>query len=177
MKYFTRELLARLSSEDDAVVRAAEAEWEQANERYEARLREIEPALPQSIRELNDLLLHDALVWSIARRGQQLLLILRKDVPPQDLVVLTYTLADEPRLDPEALPPEQRLQVVDFQYDELDVEEKDGQKIYTQSILFGHGWEMALRFSDVEVTVAEPLYPAPGTTLVLAPTSVLPQSA
>src|SRR5206468_3112669 len=103
--------------------------------------------------------------------------VLRKDIPPQDLVVLTYTLLEEPRLDPEALPPERRLQVLDFQYDEFDVTTLDGQQVYSQSIMFGNGWEMALRFRDVQVTLAEPLYPAAGTLLIPAPTGALPQSA
>ena len=51
--------------------------------------------------------------------------------------------------------PEDRLQVMDFQYDEFDlVREVGGSKVYVQSIVFGNGWEMTLRFTDVRVTLA-----------------------
>lgn len=177
MKFFTRDLIERCGSTDDAVARAAEQEWEAANERYEDHLRAIEPALPEHIREFHNLLLHDALVWSIARQGNKLILVLRKDIPPRNLVILTYTLTEDPVIDPQALPPEHRLKVMDFQYDEFDAIRRGDRVTYAQSILFGNGWEMTLRFSDVEVTQAEPLYPFPGTMLVPAPTSILPQSA
>src|SRR5262249_41510487 len=155
---------------------AAEREWELANERYETRQQEIEPLLPAHVREFNHLLLHDALVLSIGRAGSLLIMVLRKDIPPQELVEIRYTLLEAPHFDPAALPAEQRLQVLDFQYDEFDVETRDGTLVYSQSIVFGNGWELDLRFRDVQVTLAEPLYPAAGTLLVPT-TRVLPQPA
>src|SRR5262249_47053576 len=133
MKFFTPDLIQRLNSADAALAHAAQEEWENAVQRYEEYYKSIEPGLPQHIREFNNLLLHDAIVWSIVRRGNQLMMSLRKDVPPQDVVILTYFLTDEPLLDKEVLPPGQRSPVMDFLYDEFELlPEKD----YSQSILF-----------------------------------------
>src|SRR5713101_8057348 len=101
MKYFTPDLIERFGSPDDAVATAADAEWETLNEQYQRHLRHIELELPPHIREFSHLLLHDAQVRSIARRGNQLIMVLLKDVPPRDLVMLTYTLVDEPYIDRE----------------------------------------------------------------------------
>jgi hypothetical protein len=177
MIYFTRDLVRRLGSDDDSVVNAAHQEWEEANERYETHLRAIEPELPLQVREFNDLLLHDAVVSSIAREGDKLIMVLQKDIPPRDTVILTYTVTEDPAIDPEALPAEDRLKVMDFQYDELDLVRSGENRIYVQRIVFGNGWEMTLRFTDVRVTLAQALYPFPGTMLVPTPTSALAHSA
>ncbi|HKI31515.1 MAG TPA: DUF4085 family protein [Gemmataceae bacterium] len=177
MNYFTRDLVRRLSSDDDSVVNAAHREWEEANERYERHLRTIEPELPPHVREFNDLLLHDAVVSNIAREGDKLIMVLQKDIPPRDTVILTYSLIEDPVIDPEALPAEDRLKVMDFQYDEFDLVRAGENKVYAQGIVFGNGWEMTLRFTDVRVTLAQALYPFPGTMLVPTATSVLAQSA
>src|SRR5262249_21370660 len=145
MKYFTPDLIERFGSPDDAVARAADAEWESLGEQYEQHLRDIEPGLPNHIREFTNLLLHDARVWSIARKGNQLFMVLKKDIPPRDLVILTYTMTKEPYLDPKALPASERSPVIDFLYDEFDLIRTGEQKQYTQWILFGNGWEMRLR--------------------------------
>ena len=87
------------------MINAAHREWEEANERDEAHLRKIEPELPPHVREFNDLLLHDAVVSSIAREGNQLIMVLQKDIPPRDTAILTYRLTEDPVIDPEALCP------------------------------------------------------------------------
>jgi hypothetical protein len=141
------------------VVNAAEAEWDRRLEVYEAELRTLEPKLPEHIREFNNLLLHDARVDSMARRDGQLILVLLKDIPPRDLVIVTYDLADEPTIDTEALPREVRSEVMDFDYDEFGVVSEEGQTLCTQSILFSNGWEVRLRFRDVRFILAKPLFP------------------
>jgi hypothetical protein len=70
MKYFTRELHERYGSEDDAVAAAADAEWEAVLDRYESYLQSIQSELPEHIRQFNQLLLHDAVVWSSPARGR-----------------------------------------------------------------------------------------------------------
>src|SRR5438132_9865325 len=104
MKYFTAELMARLGSPDDAVANAAAAEWDQILERYEHRLQQIRAEMPQHDREYNDLLLHDADILSIARRGDQFIVVLRKDITPRDVLILTYTLTAEPLINMNSLP-------------------------------------------------------------------------
>src|SRR6266849_562695 len=51
MKYFTPELMARIGSPDDAVAKAAAAEWDQSLERYEQRLEQIRAEMPPHVRE------------------------------------------------------------------------------------------------------------------------------
>jgi Protein of unknown function (DUF4085) len=169
MNYFTPALLERFGSLDPAIAAAGEAEFETAHQRYEEHLRRIEPDLSQHVKEFNDLLLHDARVLSIARPGDELVMVLRQDVPPRDLVLLTYSLIGEPVIDREALPENHRSEVMDFLYDELDVVHEDGRVTFAQSILFGNGWEMRLRFSDVRVALAASIYPLPEATLVGSP--------
>jgi hypothetical protein len=171
MKHFTRDLIERYGSPDDAVARAADAEWEGVLERYEQGLQAIEAELPEHIRGFTQLRLHGALVLSVARQGEKLILVLRKDVPPRDVVILTYTLAAEPVIDRDALSPDRRTSTMEFLYDEFELIGEQGRPCYAQSILFGNGWEMSLRFSDVQVSLGEPVYPPPGVTFVPAPTA------
>jgi hypothetical protein len=158
MKYFTPELLGRLGSSDEATFKIADTEWDRRLEAYEQHLGLLEPSLPKHIREFNDLLLHDARVHGIARQGNQFIVILRKDVPPCDLVLLTYTLNAEPRIDRQALPPEERSPVMDYLYNEFDMVRDGPTTCYTEDILFSNGWEIGLSFRDVQVTLAQTLY-------------------
>jgi hypothetical protein len=175
MKYFTRDLYRRCRSTDETVLNAACEEWEQANEAYERQLAAIEPEFPPHLREFAELLLHDAKVQSIARQGNQLILVLHKDIPPRDLVILNYELEGEPIVEPFAGAPADWSRPTTFDFDELDMERDEVGKIYGQSIVFGNGWLMRLRFRDVHVTVAQSMYPA--TVSSLLPTFALPQSA
>ena len=159
MNYFTPELMEQLGSPTLAVARAADQEWDRRLEQYEEHLRRLGPELPEHIREFNGLLLHDVRVHEIARNGEQLLIVLRKDVPPRDLILLTYTLAAEPFIDREALPALERSPAMAFLYDEFDVQCEEDNVSYTQNILFSNGWELRLRFRDVQYKVAEVLYP------------------
>jgi hypothetical protein len=163
MKYFTPELIARLGSTDDDVADAADAEWDQVLERYEQHLQAFRGTLPEYVREFEDLLLHDAEVCCFARRGDQLFLVLHKDIPPRDIVLLTYTLTAEPLIDLEALPVMHPGPVMKFLYDEFDALCQGSHFVYTQSILFTNGWEVTLRFSDVRVILAQPVGPLIGT--------------
>jgi hypothetical protein len=177
MKYFTRDLIERYGSQDEAIARAAEAEWEAALARYESYLQAIASDLPEHIRQFNDLLLHDAVIWSIARQGDKLLMVMRKDIPPRDVVLLSYTLIGEPVIDREALSPESRGTVMDYQYDEFDLVQEGTGKSYAQTIVFGNGYSISLRFSDVQATVAQPLYSLPDTLLVPGSTALAAKSA
>jgi hypothetical protein len=177
MKYFTPELIEQLNSPERAIANAADAEWDRRLEEYEAHLQRLAPKLPEHLREFNQLLLHDARVREIARSGEQFLMILRKDIPPCNLVILTYLLLEDPSVDREALPPAGRSPVMDFLYDEFDLEHVEGQQAYRQSILFSNGWEIRLRFRDVRVILAEPIFPAPRPEQTSTPTDLISQSA
>jgi hypothetical protein len=162
VRYFTPDLIALLNSTDAAVADEADAEWDRRLEAYEQELRKIEPELPAHVRAFSTLLLHDARVYSLAQQGDQLILVLHKDIPPRDLVIITYTLAGDPEINKEALPAEMRSGVMNFDYDELGITREGGQTLYTQSILFSNGWEILLRFRDVQVVLADPLFASPG---------------
>jgi hypothetical protein len=177
MKYFTPSLIERYGSLDTSVADAADAEWEDALARYDSYLQGLDPELPQHIREFSRLLLHGAIVWSIARQRDKLIMVMRKDVPPQDTVILAYTLVGEPVINKEALSPEHRASVMAYQYDEFERIEEGGQEFYSQSIILANGWEMSLRFSDVQVTLAEPVYPLGNTMFVPVPVPVAAKSA
>jgi hypothetical protein len=171
MKYFTPDLICRFGSEDDVIADAADAEWDEQMERYDRHLERIAPHLTPSVRAYNELLLHDAVVQSMSRHGDRLVMVLRKDIPPRDVVIATYSLAGEPAINKEALPPEHHCSPMQFLYDELDVTEEGGERVFTQSIIFSNGWEMQLRFRDVEVTLAEPIYPVPAAVPATASVS------
>ncbi len=162
MKFFTRELYERTQSEDEAILDASEEEWESALRAYEKHLQGIEPELPVHIREFQELLLHDAVVQSIGREDNRLILILRKDIPPRDLVILSYDLESEPVLETFARHPRDWARTTDFNFDEFDVIRNSGGSLYTQEIVFGNGWLLRLRFRDVRLTRAAPLFPIEG---------------
>ena len=171
MKFFTRDLYERGQSTDDDIVDAAEDEWEIANQRYEEHLRAIEPGLPPHVRAFNDLLLHDAQVELIARQGSRLMITLHKDIPPRDLVMLTYELIGEPTLEAFARDLRDWSGTAQFNFDEFDVVQCAGETVYNQEIVFNNGWLLRLRFRDVHATLPNPLYLAhqPGPALVAAP--------
>ena len=170
MKYFTPDLIARLDAPEAAVADAADAEWDRRLEEYEERLSRWMPKLPEHMRAFNELLLHDARVSSMGQYGDRFVLVLLKGIPPRDLVTLTYTLAEAPAIDKEALPPGLRSPVMDYQYNEFAVVRDGDDPLYEESILFGNGWEVRLRFGDINVSIGEPIYAAPAqeTSAVLA---------
>ncbi len=174
MRYFTRDLYRRCRSTDEAVLNAACEEWEQANEAYERHLATVEPEFPPHLREFAAVLLHDAKVQSIARRGNQLILVLHKDIPPRDLVLLCYELVGEPVVEPFADAPTDWTRPTTFQFDELDIVREEEGKLHSQSIVFSNGWLMRLRFRDVRVTVAQSVYPM--ATSGSLPAFALPQT-
>ena len=161
MKYFTPELYTRLQDSGTAAMDAADAAWEAAEEQYEQHLQRLAPALAPVLRVFDDLLLHDATVSSMSRRGDQLVIVLHTDARPREVVTLTYTLTGEPILDRKALPPEVRSGVMQYQYDEFDVIQTDSGTEYSHAILFSNGWEARVPFRHVEVVRAEPLYLLP----------------
>jgi hypothetical protein len=161
MRYLTPELFARLQNFDPVTMDAADTDWDEAEQQYERRLHELGPAIAPVLKRFEGVLLHDATVWGISRHDNQFVIVLHKDVPPRDVVTLTYTLAAEPRLIQDALPPQLCSRVMRFEHDEFDVVTESGQPYYTHSILFSNGWEIRLPFRDVQVTLAQPIYPWP----------------
>lgn len=175
MRYFTPDLYRRCRSTDEAVLSAACEEWERANEAYERHLAAIESTFSSELRAFAGLLLHDAKVQSIARQDDLLVMVLEKDIPPRDLVILCYDLDGEPVIEPFTDAATDWRLPTTFQFDELDVLNEPKSHLYTQSIVFGNGWLMRLRFHDVGMTVAKPMRPAAGSDSL--PSQTVPRSA
>jgi hypothetical protein len=175
MKFFTPGLYDRCRSSDETILNAACEDWERANEAYERHLQTIEADFPPHIREFAGLLLHDAKVQSIGRQGKELIMVLHKDIPPRELVVLRYDLESDPVVAPFAGNSVPWERPTDFQFDELDVVHESGRALYLETIVFGNGWRMDLRFRDVQVTVAQPIYPSSTESVIPAlPTTPTP---
>ncbi|HEV3259333.1 MAG TPA: hypothetical protein VG013_20875 [Gemmataceae bacterium] len=169
MKYFTPQLYERLQNADPAVMDAVDADWEAASARYEQRRLVVGAALAPVLTRFEGILLHDATVLGISRRGAEFSILLLKDLPPWDLVTLTYTLTDEPYIDKNAVSSAHQSGVMQFEYDEFDVIEERGRNHCTHSILFSNGWEIRLRFRDVQVSLAQPVYPLPSVRFPAPP--------
>ena len=159
MRFFTRELFERRQSEDDVVLEASEEEWECALDAYDRHLQAMAERLPAHIRQFQELLLHDALVLSMGRQGNRLIMILRQDIPPRDLVIVSYDLEGEPVLEKFSRKVRDWSRPTDFNFDELDIIDQNGQTLYLQEIVFGNGWLLRLPFRVVNVTRAAPVYP------------------
>jgi len=160
MKYFTPELLLRFSSSDDDVFARAHYEWEQAIQRYRRRLVKIEDALPpgwQRWREEN-VCLQDAQVLSMGRQGESFVMVLQPQSPSRSLVLLTFTLDEEPVLDKTALPAPQDPGPVTWMYEEFDV---DRRHQCWFEVLLSNGWAVRFRFRDFQLLIAERLLPGP----------------
>lgn len=175
MRFFTRDLYRRCRSSDEAVLDVACEEWEAANEAYERHLKALTSEFPPSVRQLASLLLHDAKVQAIARQDALLILVLQKEIPPRELIILCYDLDDEPIIEPFAETPRDWTQPTTFDFDELDIVKDAKGTRYLQSLVFGNGWLMRLPFHDVGMSVAQTMYPTsiPGIPLGVA----VPQSA
>src|SRR5690348_3281122 len=158
MKFFTPELFIQLQASDlDAADRADHA-WESALSRYGRRLYRIRLALPRAVRRLvQDLVLHDADVLTLARENGRFVIVLRLSAPPCRTVILTYRLAGDPKIDSAALPPTFCSTQAKWLYDELDI--VAGKKQYRHSILLSNGWELRLPFRDLSIFEADGLLP------------------
>jgi hypothetical protein len=64
MRFFTPELYLRFNSPNRDEALRADAEWEEAVDRYERRLGEFKERLPSQVEQLADLCLHDAEILS-----------------------------------------------------------------------------------------------------------------
>jgi hypothetical protein len=179
MKRFTPDLMARFGSDDPAVWKPAETEWDDRAERYREYLDSIRPALPAGLRHIEDsYYLHDAIVRGMGQREHLFLIVLQLDTEPHLLVNIMYDLVGLPAIDRAALPVSLRTrgEHVEWLYDEI--EEVSGvSTIWSQSILFSNGWEVCLQFRDVRVEEAQALIPAPHTDEAAPMSPSVPQSA
>lgn len=169
MNFFTQALYHRTQSDDEDIADIASEEWELTNERYEEHLRALAPQMPPGVCELNALLLHDARLQELAQQDDRLLMVLHKDIPPRDVVLLTYDLVAQPAFEPFAPVPRVWSQPTLFQFDEISATQQDAATIWEQAIVFANGWLLRLRFRDVRVELARPLeFPGEGVRALAA---------
>jgi hypothetical protein len=162
MKYFTPDLYVRLQDRESEAMDTADAAWEDAAQRYDGYLQTILPELPPPVRQLLEgYYLHDAEVLSAGRQGDCFVIVLQLDVPPNDLLSITYTLTAEPLIDRSALPAEYRSPRMTWQYEELEVCGSGEARHCRQGILFSNGWEIQVSFREVRLVSVQPIYPCP----------------
>jgi hypothetical protein len=165
MKYFTPELYARGNSPDETVVAGIEEAWEQALRRYARRWRKIRDNFPEGVRRLDEdrVCLHDAELLHVVRQGQSLLLILETAAPAHNLVILTFTLADEFQFLTDALPEDVRGPRAYWLYEEFDL---DRHKRCWFEVFFTNGWALKLCFTEFEFLIGRAIHPGANGRIV-----------
>jgi hypothetical protein len=164
MNHFTRERYLALQDRDNDAMDAADAAWEEAVARYQAYLQTVRPEMPESVRELLDgFYLHDARVLSIGRRGETFVISLQLDVPPNELLTITYHLAGAPDIKQELFPWATGAAAPEWLYEEIELVRQGDRSHFVHSILFSNGWEVRLPFREVGLATAYPTFPYPRT--------------
>jgi hypothetical protein len=188
MQYFTPELVVRLQNLQD---HAALQEWERAAERYASALQQVLPQFPAALRKFAaEAILHDGEVLSISQSRDNLSITLQPELEEGHLLVLTYTLVEDARLNTSVFAEQYRTEYSAWMYDEFSlgepmarlpagrgrgVTEQNGRvPVYCHDILLSNGWELLLRFRQFKVTRPRRLLPAPRTA---DPAGKLSQSA
>jgi len=175
MNYFTRARYLALQERGDDAMDAADAAWAEAVARYDAYLQSIRPEMPETVRELVDgFYLHDARVLSMGRRGDTFVISLQLDVPPSELLTITYTLSGAPDIKQDLFPWATSGAAPAWLYEEIELVHEGERSRFVHSILFSNGWELRLPFREVRVATAYPTFPYPRTPEPVSPT---PQSA
>ncbi len=152
MEHFTPERYLRFGSLDDReAFLAAHEEWEEALSRYGEQLQRIRKELPPHnrslrsfVRAVHSVYLHDAPVLAVGQSREDFSITLQPPSDPERLTVLSYKLVEEPRIEPNVLPPERCREQIEWLYDELDLDRP--QSTLRHNILLSNGWEVTLRF-------------------------------
>jgi hypothetical protein len=177
MNYFTRERYLALQDRGDDAMDAADADWAEAAARYEAYLQTIRPEIPESVRELLDgFSLHDARVLSMGRRGGTFVISLQLDVPPNELLTITYELAGGPEIKQDLFPWAGAAPAPSWLYEEIELVRDGDRPHFVHSVLFSNGWEVRLPFRRVTLATAYPTFPYPRTPKPVSPAPA-PRSA
>lgn len=174
MRYFTPELFIRLQNRADS---AALHDWDQASDQYSETLRQMESGFPRALRKLVDeYILHDAEVLALTRSRDNLSITLLPELDDGHLLVLTYTLVEEPRVNRSAFPDPYRTTSIGWLYDELSMgtpmprlpsrRSREAQPstdvpTYCHEILLSNGWELVVRFRQIKITRPGRLLPEP----------------
>jgi len=158
MKYFTAEHYLRGNSTNEDDLRGIEEVWERALRAYRRRWNRIRHAFPRIVQHFvaKNVCLHDAHVLSMTRTGKKLVMVLEREPPSHDLVILTFTLAGELEIDMAALPVRRESGIVAWLYEEWDLDQR-GQCFF--EVLLSNGWSVKLPFRDFRYSIGEQLLP------------------
>ncbi len=158
MKYFTPDLIERYASRDEDVADAAAQEWHQATRRYRRRLERFLPALPAGVRRwrARSICLHDARVIRLGQEADQFLIVAEPVRPAGSVIVLTFTLSAEPKIDHAALPEGPDSTGVEWLYEEWDMDRS--QRCWFEALL-SNGWSIRLPFRAFDFRVVRRLLP------------------
>jgi hypothetical protein len=164
MNYFTRKRYLALQEPGDDAMDAADAAWAEAADRYGNYLQTIRPEMPEAVRELLEgFYLHDARVLSMGRRGDTFVISVQLDVPPNELLTITYSLAGAPEVKQELFPWAAPTATPHWLYDEIELLREGNEPRFAHSILFSNCWEVRLPFRAVQMATAYPTFPYPRT--------------
>jgi hypothetical protein len=156
MKYFTPERYLNLGNlDDEQKFLAAQEQWEKAIAGYQVQLKQIRTSLPSSLRGLIETVyLHDARVLTMHRSDDDFFIILQPLTTPAHLIVLGYSLVEDPTIKQNVLPRERCREPIEWLYDELELdrpEKSRGKPTIRHNILLSNGWEVRLRFRSAWV--------------------------
>jgi hypothetical protein len=162
MKYFTAERYLNLGNPDDERrFLAAHEQWEQAIADYRDHLKRIHKELPRNLwRLIESVYLHDARVLTMHQSNQDFFITLQPLAPAAQLIVLCYSLVEEPIIEQNVLPPERCREPIEWLYDELDLDRPEGPRglpassgkpTIRHNILLSNGWEVRLHFRSAWV--------------------------
>jgi hypothetical protein len=162
MKYFTPERYLALQNPETQAMDAADAAWDEAVEQYESYLQSIHTRLPESVRQLlDDFYFPDAEVLAMSRKDGDFVVTLQLDVPPHDLLTITYALNGPAELIKDKLPSEYISSRPQWLHDELTLIGREENQSFAHAILLSNGWELRVPFREVRLTTATPVFPLP----------------
>lgn len=157
MKFFTPELYVRLQQPSGSDMDAADAEWAQAESKYERHLASTRDKLPDSAQKLlNAPRLHDAEVLWMGQAGPFFAVLLRLDPPQHNTMLLSYRAVGKPQFDNNVVPAEFSQPMMQWMYDELDLGSQAD--CFRHSILFSNGSQLELEAHEVQITTVDTLY-------------------
>jgi hypothetical protein len=154
-KYFTPERYLQLGNlDDERAFLAAQQQWEEAISGYREHLQRIRKQLPRGLQRLvESVYLHDARVLNMHQNQERFVITLQPESDPARLVVLGYTLVEEPIIEQQLLPADRRSVPVEWLYDELDLDRPEGPRglpvsankpTFRHNILLSNGWEVTI---------------------------------
>lgn len=154
MIYFTPELFIAFNSSDRMIAGDASMQWDKAVAAYDEHLRSIRRKLPQPLRQLANLYLHDAELIEFEEvspndRHAVAHMVLRRH---DEIIFLSYFLLEKPSIAPPIQDAVFSPHAVLWLYDEIDCQ---GPGEFSHEVLLSDGSVIRLRFEHLSILTAE----------------------